>query len=88
MIEHIMGDAKLIRDGARIANILASATTASALNRTAMIIKLKRDTNRFGPRLRRKCRNHRRINPARHRNHDSLWRFAIQLKQIIHRRVP
>mgnify|MGYP000034089173 CR=1 FL=1 len=52
MIKHIMGNAQPITHGARIANIAARTATARPINGRAMIIKLQRNANGFGARLR------------------------------------
>jgi hypothetical protein len=88
MIEYIMGNAQLVADSPRIANIAARTTAAGPADGFPMIIKLKRNANGFGTCLRGKTCHDRRIDTARHRNHDAadLGR-AIKLKQIDHRRA-
>jgi hypothetical protein len=81
MVEHIMRNAKLIRDGARIADILTGAARPCALYSAAMVIKLQGDTNRFCARPGGKGRYDRRINATRHSNDDSLAAYVrAQLK--------
>ena len=72
MVEHIMRNAKLVRDGARIADILTGAACPCALYSAAMVIKLQGNTDRFCARPCGKGRYYRRINATRHSNDDSL----------------
>ena len=89
MIEHIMRNAQLIADGARIANIAARTTASGPADGFPMVIKLQRDADCFSTCLRGKTGHDRRIHPARHRNNDAagLGR-AIKLKQIDHKTRP
>jgi hypothetical protein len=72
MVEHIMRNTKLIRYGARIADILTGAACPCALYSAAMVIKLQGNTDRFCARPGGKGSYYRRINATRHSNDDSL----------------
>src|SRR6185369_8505269 len=48
MVEHIMGNAEPVADGAGIADVAAGAAASGAPDRLAMIIKLERDADRLG----------------------------------------
>jgi hypothetical protein len=72
MVEHIMRNAKLIRYGARVADILTGAACPCALYSAAMVIKLQGNTDRFRARPGGKGRYYRRINATRHSDDDSL----------------
>ena len=85
VVKDIMCDAKLVGDGARIADVLPRTTGTRALGGLAMIIKLKRYADHFGTRPRGKGSDDRRINAARHRdNNTRLGDRSIQLKKIVH----
>jgi hypothetical protein len=71
VIEHIVGNAQAIGDGARIADVVARAAGALAPGGGAIIVKLQRDANHFGSARGGQARHHRAVHAARHGHHDA-----------------
>jgi hypothetical protein len=58
MIEHIMRDAKLVGDRARVADVLPRTACPRTLRRLAVIIELERHADGFRARPSRQRRDH------------------------------
>ena len=52
VVEHIMGDADTVADGARVVDVLARAAGSGALGRLAVVVKLERNTDDLRARAR------------------------------------
>ena len=87
IVEHIMRDAELVGDRARIANILPSAAAARPAHGRAMIVELQRHADRLGARARGQCSHHARIDTTGHGDDDAPPAQIIpKLKEVVHRR--
>ena len=77
VIQHIMRDADLLRDTARIGNILTGAARPLALYRRPMIVKLQGDPDDVIALLRQQRGGDGRIDAARHRDDDTGLRHRL-----------
>ncbi len=85
VVEHVMRNAELLRDPARVLNVLAGAAGALAPDGGAVIVELERDADDLVPRASAERRHNRRVDAARHGDHDAAARAA--LRQIVRHRI-
>ena len=84
-----MRDAEPLGDARGVVDILPGAAGALAPDRGAVVVQLQGDADDLEPALDQQGRGHRRVDPARHRDHDAVvGRSAGQvdvLQQLGHR---
>ena len=87
VVEHVMRDAELCRDQARVVDVVAGAAGALAGGGGAMVVELQRDADHVVAGLLQQRRHDRGIHPARHGDHDPrVLRAAVDVEIEVHRR--
>ena len=83
VVEHIMRDAELRGDIARVGDVTARAARALAAGRNAMVVELKRDADDLVALSGQKRRHDRRVDAARHGDdHAGLRRRLRQTESV------
>jgi hypothetical protein len=85
VIEHVMGNAELGGDIARVVDVLPGAAGALAVGRRAMIVKLQRDADDIVALGLQQRSRRRGVDAARHGNDDpGILRTTFEIQTVEH----
>ena len=82
IVEHVMGDAQPVGDGAGVVNVLAGAAGARAADRFAMVVELHRHADHLGAGARGERGDDAAVDAARHGDDDPRLGGRAQKAEI------